>query len=81
MTVVIVRVDGTGPVVETEHGLMPNVECCASFEWVPDDSSILWTPDALGSSVGQLLIDPNTGAATPAPWMAESEPAWQRLAP
>ena len=81
VTVVIVRVDGTGPVVETEHGLMPNVECCASFEWVPDDSSILWTPDALGSAVGQLLIDPNTGAATPAPWMAESEPAWQRLAP
>jgi hypothetical protein len=29
----------------------------------------------------QLLIDPNTGLVTLAPWHAVSDPAWQRRAP
>jgi WD40 repeat protein len=82
VTVVIVRVDGTGPVVETAHGLMLNGECCASFEWAPDDSAILWTPvDEFGSPSAQRLIDPNTGEVRSAPWGAISDPAWQRVAP
>jgi hypothetical protein len=34
-----------------------------------------------GSPQAQLLIDPNTGAVTEAPWQAISIPALQRLAP
>jgi dipeptidyl aminopeptidase/acylaminoacyl peptidase len=82
VTLSVIRADGTGPRVETAHGLVLAAECCATFEWAPDDSSILWSPvDATGSRQAQLLIDPDTGAVTPAPWLATSDPAWQRLAP
>ena len=81
VTVIIVRADGTGQRVETDHGLALNSECCAKFEWAPDDRSILWSPvDAGGTSLPQLLIDPTTGVVTAAPWRAVSDPAWQRVA-
>ena len=82
VTFAVMRADGTGPRVETEHGLVLNSECCATFEWAPDDSSILWTPvDASATRQAQLLIDPHTGVVTPALWQAISDPAWQRTAP
>jgi hypothetical protein len=29
----------------------------------------------------QVLVDPASGAVTPLPWPADSEPDWQRVAP
>ena len=82
VTAVVVRADGTGTRVETEHGLVLAMECCAKLEWAPDDSSILLSPvDPGGVSLAQVLIDPNTAAVTKAPWQAVSDPAWQRRAP
>jgi Tol biopolymer transport system component len=78
----VIPVDGSGPGVETDPSVSVNDECCATYAWSPDDTSILWTPvDALGRSTRQLLIDPNTGRARPAPWTASSDPTWQRVAP
>lgn len=82
MTLAILWVDGSGAPVETAHhaGLMESY--APTFEWAPDDSSILWTPvDASVQRLPQLRIDPDTGAVTAAPWNAASDPAWQRLAP
>jgi len=79
MAVAIVPADGTGGGVETTHGISG---CCSNFlHWSPDDSSILFEPDPNNGSSGEdLLIDPSTGATTPAPGGAVSLPAWQRLA-
>ena len=80
VTAAVIRADGTGR-VDTAHGKELNRECCAKFEWAPNDRWILWRPvDTYGSPQGQLLIDPNTGAVTKAPWQAISIPALQRLA-
>jgi Tol biopolymer transport system component len=57
-----------------------NTGCCASWEWAPDDQKILLTPMTGGGALSQLLIDIETGEATPAPWDANSDPAWQRRA-
>jgi len=82
VTAAIVRADGTRPTVETGHGLALVRNCCATFEWAPDDRSILWSPAGVsGTPEAQLLIDPQSGAVMPAPWQAVSDPAWQRLAP
>ncbi len=82
VTAIVVRADGTGTRVETEHGLVLNRECCAKLEWAPDDSTILMSPvDAGGVSEAQVLIDPNSGAVKKAPWQAVGDPAWQRRAP
>jgi hypothetical protein len=82
VTAAIVHPNGTESPVETGHGLALVRDCCATFDWAPDDSSILWSPVGVsGTPQAQLLIDPETGAVTPAPWQAVSDPAWQRLAP
>jgi Tol biopolymer transport system component len=82
VTAAIVPTSGTGSPVGTAHGVALIRECCATFDWAPDDSSILWSPtDGSGRPEAQLLIDPETGTVTPAPWQAISDPAWQRLAP
>ena len=80
MAVAIVPADGNGVGIETTHGISG---CCDNIlRWSPDDSSILFEPDPNnGNSGQQLLIDPATGATTPASWGATSLPAWQRLAP
>jgi Tol biopolymer transport system component len=77
MAVAIVPADGSGTGVETSHGISG---CCDNFlDWSPDDSSVLFDPDPNnGNSGQQLLIDPATGAVTPASWGAISLPAWQR---
>ena len=74
-------VPATGGVgIETARGL---TGCCDTvFEWAPDDSSILVKPfDVGGQPLPQLFWDPLTGATTPAPWAATSDPTWQRRAP
>jgi len=82
MTLVILSADGAGPQVETARGAGLTEEYGATLEWAPDDSSILYTPvDSSARPLPQLLIDPETGDVTPAPWRATSPPAWQRLAP
>ena len=82
VTAVVVRADGSGVAVETARGLGLNGECCAKYEWAPDDRWILWRPvDGFQVPRAQLLIDPNTGAVTKSPWQAISIPATQRLAP
>ncbi len=81
-TAMIIGTDGTGSRIETAHGLGLAEDCCAAFEWAPDDSSILWTPVNSTSNLRtQLQINPDTGAVTAVPWNAASDPAWQRLAP
>jgi Tol biopolymer transport system component len=77
MAVAIVPADGSGVGVETTHGISG---CCDNFlDWSPDDSSVLFQPDANnGSSGQQILINPATGATTPASWVATTHPAWQR---
>jgi Tol biopolymer transport system component len=76
----VVPTDGSGTGVQTDRGLL--TAWPSRFEWAPDDSTILLTPmDRSGQAGQQLLVDPSTGQARPAPWSATSDPSWQRLAP
>ena len=78
----IVPADGSSSPQTVEVRIPAIQECCATFEWAPDDNSILVTPvDAATRPQLQLLLDPDTGAIIRAPWNASSDPAWQRLAP
>jgi dipeptidyl aminopeptidase/acylaminoacyl peptidase len=78
----IVRVDGRSPDVEVDRRIDMIRDCCAFFEWAPDDSMILGTPAGLhGVPEQQVIIDPVTGQIQVAPWASTSDPAWQRLAP
>jgi Tol biopolymer transport system component len=76
---VVVTVDASAPDVvvgfqATDYGIFA--------AWSPDGSAILATPlDKAGNPGQQLLWDPTTGASRPAPWLATSHPAWQRVAP
>lgn len=80
MALAAVPADGSGTGVETARGL---TGCCdTANEWAPNDRSILTLPiDLHGRPVQQLLWDPSTGESQPAPYVATSEPAWQRRAP
>jgi Tol biopolymer transport system component len=80
MTIAIVPADGSDVGIETARSL---TGCCSNFlEWSPADTSILFLPDSnAGNRREQILIDPTTGATTPAPWGATSLPAYQRRAP
>jgi hypothetical protein len=81
VTVAIIGADGTGPRVETVHGLPIVLACCATSEWAPDDQSILVSPMTGGNQAGsQLSIDPVTGKVTNVDGSVISDPAWQRLA-
>jgi Tol biopolymer transport system component len=77
----IVPADGSGFGVETRHRV---TSCCShAYEWAPDDSVILMTEYGFEDQnpLRQLLIDPATGATSPAAWDTTSTPAWQRRAP
>ena len=79
---VVVPADGSSLGVETDAPGAIDGGCCTSWEWAPDDSTILGNPqDASGVPTSQLLLDPVTGKSRSMPWTAESAPAWQRLAP
>lgn len=53
------------------------------MEWSPDGTLVVLSPrdGPFGSVQPHVLMDPNTGRVTPAPWTAVSYPSWQRLAP
>jgi len=78
--VAVVPADGSSTGVETRHKL---TGCCDSLlDWAPADSSVVLLPeDSDGNMLAQLLIDPATGAVSPAPGDGTSPPAWQRRAP
>lgn len=80
MTLAVLPADGSGVGVESARGL---TGCCDNvMAWAPDDRSVLVDPENLsGETAPQLLLDPATGATLPIPWVAEGDPAWQRLAP
>ena len=79
---VVIPVEGDSSGVEIRVPDLVGGECCAAWEWSPDDSLILATPtDARGQRQQQLIVDPSTGEVHPAPWSATSDPTWQRLAP
>ena len=51
-------------------------------DWAPDGTAIQVQPkDADGNGLQQLLWNASTGTSQPAPWAADSYPAWQRVAP
>ena len=79
---VVIPADGRSTGIEIPYDGVINRECCAAFEWAPDDSRILVTPsDSGGEPLQQVIIDPRTGAAETAPWATTSDPAWQRTGP
>ena len=77
MELAAVPADGSGPGVESALGL---TGCCdTSMAWAPDDTTILVRPlFSTDSPLPQLLMDPATGATSPAPWSGTSESTWQR---
>ena len=78
---VVIPSDGRSTGIEIPYDGVINGECCAAFEWAPDDSKILATPsDIDGAPLQQVIIDPRTGASQTAPWTTTSDPAWQRTA-
>lgn len=82
VAVAVVPADGSASSTVIEARLPAMQGCCAGLEWAPDDSWIMLTPsDSSSRPEPQLLIDPDTGSVTPAPWGGTSEPAWQRIAP
>jgi Tol biopolymer transport system component len=79
---VVAPADGSTTGIELHFDGTLNGDCCAAFEWSPDDQSILVTPAAAGGRpMPQVLIDVATGRSQPASWESTSDPTWQRLAP
>lgn len=79
---VVVPADGSSLGVETDVPGAINGDCCTSWEWAPDDRSVLGNPaDAAGQAMPQVILDPLTGKSRSMPWTTSSRPAWQRLAP
>ena len=58
----------------------PTMDGTAHWLWAPDSTKVLMNYND-ASEGGQVLIDPVTGDWTDAPWGANTEPDWQRLAP
>ena len=78
----VIPVDGSSVGVELAYEGKPVMDCCAFWEWAPDDSKILGTPTGTGGvPLQQVIIDPGGGGTQTAPWTSASDPAWQRLAP
>jgi WD40-like Beta Propeller Repeat len=78
---VVIPADGSSPGIEIPYQGIVNDECCATWEWAPDDSKILGTPaDATGQPRQQVIVDPLTSEFRQAPWSSTSDPAWQRVA-
>ena len=77
---VVSPTDGSSPGREIPFAGMLTAECCAAFEWSPDDTSLLVTPAGPGGApLPQVIIDLIGGSSRPAPWGSTSDPTWQRL--
>ena len=78
----VVPIDGKGTGVEIRDASVAQIGCCGIWEWAPDDSSILGTPnDGSGASLEQVLLVPGSGTSHAVSWTSVSQPSWQRLAP
>lgn len=78
----IVPADGSSTGREVRYDGVVNGDCCAVWEWAPDDSIIVGTPlDSSGQPLHQVVIDVDTGTARPAAWSSDGDPSWQRVAP
>jgi WD40-like Beta Propeller Repeat len=76
---VALPIDGGGFGVEIDGPGFVNPACCTTWEWAPDDSSILGTlADSRGLPLDQVLLDPLRGTAKAVPWTTSSSPSWQR---
>jgi hypothetical protein len=79
---VVLPADGSSVGVEISLDGGAERECCAAWLWSPDDSKILGRPGGIeGDPVRQVILDPEAGDSSPAPWGSSSDPTWQRLAP
>jgi Tol biopolymer transport system component len=79
---VVVPVDGSGSGLEIPSPGGIGLSSTASWEWAPDDSSILGTPASVsGETLDQVLLDPVAGTSRTLPWASVSQPSWQRVAP
>jgi dipeptidyl aminopeptidase/acylaminoacyl peptidase len=79
---VVIPADGRSTGMEVPYDGSINGECCAAFEWAPDDSKVLATPsDIDGAPLQQVILDPLPGVSQTAPWKTTSDPTWQRKAP
>jgi|SoiMethySBSTD1v2_1073268.scaffolds.fasta_scaffold381184_2 Tol biopolymer transport system component len=74
--VAVVRVDGSGAVVQTGPVLSEG----AHWFWAPDSSKILMYPDD-GSTRSAYVLDPDGGDWTKLPWQSGPDLDWQRVAP
>ena len=77
---VVIPADGRNFGVEVAQDV--ETECCAAWQWSPDDSTVLGRSTALvGAPRQPIVIDVAAKQARPAPWAVTSDPTWQRLAP
>ncbi len=77
---VAVPVTGSGFGVEVPYPGGIAVGSVSSWEWAPDDASILGTPtNASGTTLNQVLLDPVAGTSRTPSWASASQPSWQRL--
>jgi Tol biopolymer transport system component len=72
----IVRVDGSGPAIQTGPAL-PQVG--AKVDWSPDGTKLLMLPNF--GDKHHLLLDASGGPATRLPWDCDLDLTWQRLPP
>ena len=73
--IAVVRVDGTGGMVQTG----PVLSDIARWFWSPDSSKILMYPENSGTTKPYLL-DPDGGPWTTVPWTSGPDLDWQRIA-
>jgi dipeptidyl aminopeptidase/acylaminoacyl peptidase len=79
---VVVSVDGTQPEVPiTVPGVTFSPTETHTWEWAPDDSYILGTPDGGSAALPQVMLDPVKGTSRTLPWTSVSLPSTQRDAP
>ena len=79
---VVVSVDGSKAEVPiTVPGVTFSPTETHTWEWAPDDSYILGTPDGGSSALPQVMLDPVAGTSRTLPWTSVSLPSTQRDAP
>jgi Tol biopolymer transport system component len=77
---VVIPADGRNFGVEVAQDV--ETECCAAWQWSPDDSTVLGRSTPLvGAPRQPIVIDVAAKQTRPAPWAVASDPTWQRLAP
>ena len=77
---VAIPVAGGGLGVEIPYPGGMSTPDVTSWEWAPDDTSILGTPaDASGTALDQVLLDPVAGTSRTPSWTSVAQPTWQRL--